>query len=151
MRQNKFHIDWRRVRPPLCCNKIPESKKTRICSVNMLFFLCFSTNFPSHLFIAVHIQAGSHIKGQELFREKTASDVGIISAFHATRSIQIVALSLPLLVMTTDCAGLVPPLARRLGLMMAPVGGSISNILPRCRKSSQYEKPSLKCTLAWLE
>lgn len=99
----------------------------------------------------MHIQAGSHIKGQELLREKKAPDVGIISTFHATRSIQIVALLLPLLVLTTDCAGLVPPLVRHLGITAAPVGGSISNILFLCRKSFQSKKPSLKCTFALLE
>lgn len=93
-------------------------------------FFFFSSNFSLLLiYRCAHPSRQPTSRGQKLLREKKASDVGIISAFHATRSIQTVALPLPLLVTTTDCAGLAPPLARRPGLMTAPGCRMRSNIL----------------------
>lgn len=103
----------------------------RICSVNMNSF-SFRLISPSLLiYRCAHPSRQPASRGQKLLRgkKKKASDVGIISAFHATRSIQTVALPLPPLVTTTDCAGLAPPLARRPGLMTAPGCRMRSNIL----------------------
>lgn len=124
----------------------------RICSVNMIFFFSlFSSNFSLLLiYRCAHPRRQPH-QGAGAVNGKKASDVGIISTFHPTRSIQIVALSLPLLVMTTDGAGFALPFARRIGLTTAPVGGSVSDILLLYWKCFQCENPSLKCTFALLE